>query len=128
MKPLIDILTKESDVYSFGVVLFEVLCGRFAIITEYHDDRRFLSRLAKLHYKEGKLDEIIVPNLRKQMKPDSLRTFSRIAYQCLKRDRKERPTMGLIAKELQNSLELQIVSYYFSEIRSKTYLYNVMRI
>ncbi|GJX00821.1 probable receptor-like protein kinase [Tanacetum coccineum] len=37
-----DILTKESDVYSFGVVLFEVLYGRLAIITEYHDDSRFL--------------------------------------------------------------------------------------
>ncbi|GKB01770.1 probable receptor-like protein kinase [Tanacetum coccineum] len=44
-----DILTKESDVYSFGVVIYEVLCGRIAIITECHDDRRFLSRLAKLY-------------------------------------------------------------------------------
>ncbi|PWA82584.1 jacalin-like lectin domain-containing protein [Artemisia annua] len=94
-----DVLTKESDVYSFCVVLFEVLCGR----------------LAKPHYKEGKLDEIIAPNLLKQMKPYSLPTFSRIAYQCLKKDRKERPTMGLIVKELQNSLELQIINFDVDE-------------
>ncbi|KAF5770882.1 putative protein kinase RLK-Pelle-CrRLK1L-1 family [Helianthus annuus] len=103
-----DVLTKESDVYSFGVVLFEVLCGRLAVIKTFNDERRFLSKLAKLHYKEGKLDEIINPNLRKQMTPNSLQTFSRIAYQCLKNDRKKRPTMGLIVEELQNSLEFQI--------------------
>ncbi|MFS8012696.1 putative protein kinase RLK-Pelle-CrRLK1L-1 family [Helianthus anomalus] len=105
-----EVLTKEPDVYSFGVVLFEVLCGRLAVIKTFNDERRFLSKLAKLHYKERKLDEIINPYLRKQMTPKSLRTFSRIAYQCLKNDRKKCPTMGLIVEELQNSLEFQIVS------------------
>ncbi|KAK9061187.1 hypothetical protein SSX86_018367 [Deinandra increscens subsp. villosa] len=103
-----DVLTKESDVYSFGVVLFEVLCGRPAVVMKYNDHRRYLYQLAKRHYKEGTLDEIIEPNLRKQMKPSSLRTFSRIAYQCLKKGRKQRPTMGLVVEELQNSLEFQI--------------------
>lgn len=111
-----DVLTKESDVYSFGVILFEVLCGRLAMIMNYNDECRFLSKLAKIHYKEGKLDEIINPNLLKQKKPNSLRTFSRIAYQCLKKDRKQRLTMGLIVEELQNSLEFQIVSYHFYEL------------
>nr|XP_043634328.1 probable serine/threonine-protein kinase PBL28 [Erigeron canadensis] len=103
-----DILTKESDVYSFGVVLFEVLCGRLAIDTKYHDERRYLSKLVKLHYKEGRLEEIIMTNLLTQMKLNSLRTFYRIAYQCLKKDRKQRPTMGILIEELQNSLEFQI--------------------
>ncbi|KAM0023386.1 putative protein kinase RLK-Pelle-CrRLK1L-1 family [Helianthus debilis subsp. tardiflorus] len=90
-----DVLTKEPDVYSFGVVLFEVLCGRLAVIKTFNDERCFPSKLAKLHYKEGKLDEIINPNLRKQMTPKSLRTFSRIAYQCLKNDKKKTPNEGI---------------------------------
>ncbi|KAI3721169.1 hypothetical protein L2E82_32175 [Cichorium intybus] len=102
------VLTKESDVYSFGVVLFEVLCGRLAMIGKDDDGHRFLSHLAQHRYEEGKLNEIIFPNIRKQIKPNSLQTFSRIAYQCLKIDRKQRPTMAAIIEQLQISLELQI--------------------
>nr|XP_043607260.1 probable serine/threonine-protein kinase PBL28 isoform X1 [Erigeron canadensis] len=105
-----NVLTKESDVYAFGVVLFEVLCGRLGVIYKYKadDDRRFLSQLARRHYKDGTLEDIINQDLRKQIKPKSLRAFSRIAYQCLKKDRKRRPTMELVIEELQNSLEFQI--------------------
>ncbi|CAH1438627.1 unnamed protein product [Lactuca virosa] len=102
------VLTKESDVYSFGVILFEVLCGRLAMIGKYDDERRFLSHLAQLRYEEGKLDEIIFPGILKQIKPDSLRVFSRIANQCLKIDRKQRPTMAMVIEQLQTSLEFQI--------------------
>nr|KAJ0221615.1 hypothetical protein LSAT_V11C200094270 [Lactuca sativa] len=113
------VLTKESDVYSFGVILFEILCGRLAMIGKYDDERRFLSHLAQLRYEEGKLDEIIFPGIRKQIKPDSLRVFSRIANQCLKIDRKKRPTMAMVIEQLQISLEFQIVSYCSCENRSK---------
>lgn len=113
------VLTKESDVYSFGVVLFEVLCGRLAMNGKYEDERRFLAHLAKLRFEEGKLDEIILPKIRKQIKPNSLRTYSNIAYQCLKLERKQRPTMALIIEQLQTSLEFQIVSYQSHETRMK---------
>ncbi|GJX32725.1 kinase RLK-Pelle-CrRLK1L-1 family protein [Tanacetum coccineum] len=102
------IFTKESDVYSFGVVLFEVLCGRLALISEYHDVRRFLFMLVKLHYDEGKLDEIIIPHQLKEMNQNSVKVFSKIAYQCLMEDRKQRPTMRLIVQELEIALDLQM--------------------
>ncbi|XP_076914529.1 receptor-like protein kinase HERK 1 [Bidens hawaiensis] len=102
------VLTKESDVYSFGVVLFKVLRGRLAMIGKYEDERRFLAHLAIVRFEEGKLDEIILPNIRKQTKPNSLWTYSNIAYQCLKLERKQRPTMALIIEQLQTSLEFQI--------------------
>nr|XP_043607266.1 mannose/glucose-specific lectin-like isoform X2 [Erigeron canadensis] len=88
----------------------QVLCGRLGVIYKYKadDDRRFLSQLARRHYKDGTLEDIINQDLRKQIKPKSLRAFSRIAYQCLKKDRKRRPTMELVIEELQNSLEFQI--------------------
>ncbi|PWA55667.1 jacalin-like lectin domain-containing protein [Artemisia annua] len=78
------------------------------MIGNYDDERRFLSHLARLRFEEGKLDEIILPSIRKQIKTNSLQIFSRIAYQCLEMDRKQRPTMALIMEQLQTSLEFQI--------------------
>ncbi|KAJ9559420.1 hypothetical protein OSB04_014034 [Centaurea solstitialis] len=81
-------LTKESDVYSFGVVLFEVLCGRLCIV-DCKDNRLFL------------------PNLLEHMSRECLRKFSTIAYQCLHKDRTQRPTFAKIVRELQIALQCQ---------------------
>ncbi|KAI3781592.1 hypothetical protein L2E82_11610 [Cichorium intybus] len=97
------VLTKESDVYSFGVVLFEILCGRLA----FEPGSAFLGPLAERKYNENKLDEIINPKLRTQMKVNSLNAFAAIAYQCLKSDRKERPKMARIIEKLENAYEFQ---------------------
>ncbi|KAF5799960.1 putative protein kinase RLK-Pelle-CrRLK1L-1 family [Helianthus annuus] len=111
------VLTKESDVYSFGVVLFEVLCGRLATVVKSKDEYEFLSRLVKKYYAEGKLDDIIFPGLVEQMKPGSRELFSNIAFRCLNQDRKLRPTMRTVVKELESALEHQLVSLYFLQSR-----------
>ncbi|KAI3690132.1 hypothetical protein L2E82_48107 [Cichorium intybus] len=99
-------LSKESDVYSFGVVLFEVMCGRLCF--EYCNGQlRILVRMWQKLYDEKRLDEIICHDLKEKMDSDSLNTFSSIAYQCLKRDREERPTMAKIVKELEVALDQQ---------------------
>nr|XP_043616142.1 receptor-like protein kinase HERK 1 [Erigeron canadensis] len=105
-------LTKESDVYSLGVVLFEVLCGRFCI-ENYDDFRRFLPTLAQKCYKEMKLDTIVSKSLRGQISPNCLYTFSTVAYRCLQRDHKERPSVSDIVKELEIALEYQVSSFIF---------------
>ncbi|KAI3691122.1 hypothetical protein L2E82_49340 [Cichorium intybus] len=97
------ILTKESDIYSFGIVLMEALCGRLA----YEKGPVSLGHLATRKYEEGQLTEIIDPNLRKHMSPDSLDVFSALAYQCLKDSRKERPTTVEVVEKLEKVLALQ---------------------
>ncbi|CAH1436635.1 unnamed protein product [Lactuca virosa] len=42
-----------------------------------------------------------------KMNSDSLKKFSKIAYKCLKNDRKQRPSMGLVVEKLEKALELQ---------------------
>ncbi|KAJ9559419.1 hypothetical protein OSB04_014033 [Centaurea solstitialis] len=99
-------LTKESDVYSFGVVLFEVLCGRLCIV-DYDDNRRFLSKLAQSCYEENRLETIVQDGLLEQMSKECLRKFSTIAYQCLNKDRTQRPTFAKIVTELEVVLRFQ---------------------
>ncbi|XP_042755787.1 putative receptor-like protein kinase At5g39000 [Lactuca sativa] len=102
------ILTKESDVYSFGVVLFEVLCGRPCFMN-VDGEERFLPKLAQTCYERGNLNDIIDHDLKKQMASDSLNMVSKIAYQCLQNDRKQRPSMGLVVEKLEKALDLQEV-------------------
>ncbi|KAF5777156.1 putative protein kinase RLK-Pelle-CrRLK1L-1 family [Helianthus annuus] len=99
-------LTQKSDVYSFGVVLWEVLCGRLAYVPSYNDDRRYLNVLVEKHYIRKTLDKIIPSYLHKQMHTDSLLTFTKIAYQCLK-NREERPTMKEVVDQLQEAIDHQ---------------------
>ncbi|XP_022031200.1 probable receptor-like protein kinase At2g23200 [Helianthus annuus] len=102
-------LSKESDVYSFGVVLFEVICGKHCF--EYcNGELKILVSLWKELYEEDKIDDIVSNNLKEQMDMDSCKTFLNIAYRCLNRDRKERPTMVEIIKELNVALDLQEMS------------------
>lgn len=87
------IITPKYDVYYYGVLLFEVLCGKKPMIEDNG-------------VKED-LDEIIDPNLKKQMDIQSLTLFKKIAYNCLNQQFEKRPTMDQIVKELEEALELQ---------------------
>ncbi|KAM0020037.1 putative protein kinase RLK-Pelle-CrRLK1L-1 family [Helianthus debilis subsp. tardiflorus] len=102
-------LTEKSDVYSFGVVLLEVLCGRHALVKSYKDDRQCLTILVQKHYMRQTLDKIIPSYLHKQINKDSLFTFSKIAYQCLKNG-EEHPTMKQVVDQLQHALSHQLSS------------------
>ncbi|KAK9076981.1 hypothetical protein SSX86_005316 [Deinandra increscens subsp. villosa] len=112
------ILTKETDVYAFGVVLFEILCGRRAFVKE---EGKYLGPLAQQYYEENRLGEIILPDLLDQMKEQSLNTFTTVAYQCLTKSPKERPTMERIVEKLKMALELQACSKAAGVIRVGTW-------
>ncbi|CAI9260340.1 unnamed protein product [Lactuca saligna] len=112
-------LTKESDVYSFGVVLFEILCGRLCV-AKHDDNRRFLSKLAQSCYEKKKLQTIVLDCLQEQIYPDCLEIFSRIAYQCLRRERNERPRVAEIVKQLKHALKCQVE--YMVE-KEKTFIF-----
>ncbi|KAM0053689.1 putative protein kinase RLK-Pelle-LRR-IV family [Helianthus debilis subsp. tardiflorus] len=86
-------MTPKFDVYCFGTLMFEILCGRKPMIRE--------------DVVEEKVDDIIDPNLRKQIDTQSLISFLNIAETCLKKELVERPTMDQIVKELEEAMELQ---------------------
>ncbi|KVH99815.1 Protein kinase, ATP binding site-containing protein, partial [Cynara cardunculus var. scolymus] len=100
-------LTKESDIYSFGVVLFEILCGRLAFIQHRDNNPQFLARLVKDKLDKGRVEEMVFEGIKKQIVPESLTTFCKIAYQCLHDDREKRPTAREVILQLEKALEFQ---------------------
>ncbi|KAM0008466.1 putative protein kinase RLK-Pelle-LRR-I-1 family [Helianthus debilis subsp. tardiflorus] len=99
-------VTHKSDVYSFGVVLFEVLSGRKAYIPD--NNGVFLVKLARSHYENGTLSDIIDSGLQNQMDSQALKVFSETAYSCLKEQHSQRPNIDQVIFALEQALNLQL--------------------
>ncbi|KAK9924909.1 hypothetical protein M0R45_033250 [Rubus argutus] len=100
-------LTEKSDVYSFGVVLCEVLCGRPAITT-VENDRVGLAKWVKKCHGNGKLDQIIDPNLKGKIATRCLLKYVSIAMSCMDDNGVNRPSMKNVVGGLEFALQLQL--------------------
>nr|KAJ0205295.1 hypothetical protein LSAT_V11C500258050 [Lactuca sativa] len=100
-------LTRKSDVYAFGVVMFEVLCGKRAVDESLDEDHWGLARWAQESMKEGRLKQIVDPNIRERISTKCLKEFSRLAERCLNSHPKQRPTMAEVMVRLESILVLQ---------------------
>nr|KAJ0208411.1 hypothetical protein LSAT_V11C500258010 [Lactuca sativa] len=100
-------LTRKSDVYAFGVVMFEVLCGKRAVDESLDEDHWGLARWAQESMKEGRLKQIVDPNIRERISTKGLKEFSRLAERCLNSHPKQRPTMAEVMVGLESILVLQ---------------------
>ncbi|GJS43573.1 kinase-like domain, phloem protein 2-like protein [Tanacetum coccineum] len=102
-------VSHKSDIYSFGIVMFELVCGRKAVIND-DQDNKYLAPTAIIHYREEKLEDIVEWNLWKQMDPHSFKVFVETAYDCLNEERSQRPNINEIVTKLQKALELARVN------------------
>ncbi|XP_071719546.1 uncharacterized protein [Rutidosis leptorrhynchoides] len=112
-------LKRAIDIYSFGVVLFEMLSGKMAYDPIYTtENEKGIAHVARKHRDENKINEMIDPKLidevdelsstlNKGPNPDSLKTFMKVAYQCVEETQVMRPTAKEIMEELEKALSLQ---------------------
>ncbi|KAI3789976.1 hypothetical protein L2E82_02784 [Cichorium intybus] len=95
-------LTAASDVYSFGVVLLELLTGRKSMDKSRPNREQNLGDWARPQLKcLRKLNRIVDPRLEGQYSEFGLEKAAELAYQCLSRRPKARPTMSTIVKTLE---------------------------
>ncbi|KAL8235222.1 hypothetical protein R6Q59_021322 [Mikania micrantha] len=100
-------LTRKSDVYAFGVVLFEVLCGKQAVDRSVDEEHWGLATWAQDSIKEGRLKQIVDPDLREIISPKCLKEFALLASRCLHSRPRQRPTMAEVVMGLESILALQ---------------------
>ncbi|MFQ6663556.1 hypothetical protein Gotur_031042 [Gossypium turneri] len=101
------IRTVKSDVYSFGVVLFEVLFARPAVDSKLEYSQISLANWARKCIGNESIDESIDSFLKGKISLNCLRTYVKIAENCIRENGCERPSMNDVARRLEFALQLQ---------------------
>ncbi|XP_042463806.1 serine/threonine-protein kinase PBL34-like isoform X2 [Zingiber officinale] len=114
-------LTSKSDVYSFGVVLLEILTGRRSMDKNRPSGEQNLVAWAKMYLGDRRrLYQIIDPRLEFNYSIKGVQKVAKIAYCCLSRDSKVRPSMEEIVKNLIPLQDLKdMASLYFHSRTSR---------
>ncbi|XP_020529532.1 probable serine/threonine-protein kinase PIX7 isoform X1 [Amborella trichopoda] len=100
-------LTSKSDVYSFGVVLLEILTGRRSIDKNRPGGEQNLVAWARPRLADKrKLRQLVDPRLELNYSIKGVQRVAQLAYYCLSRDPKSRPSMDDVVKGLTPLLDL----------------------
>lgn len=108
-------LTSKSDVYSFGVVLLEMLTGKRSIDKTRPNGEHNLAEWARPFLSDKrKLFRIVDPRLEGKYSIKGAQKAGNLAYRCLSRDPKVRPSMNDIVEilgQLQNLKDMANATY-----------------
>ncbi|GAB2216108.1 hypothetical protein Droror1_Dr00023876 [Drosera rotundifolia] len=116
-------LTCKSDVYSFGVVLLEILTGRRAVDKRRPSLEQNLVAWAKPYLTDSrKLYQLVDPRLELNYSIRGVQKVAQLAYNCLIRDPKSRPSMDEVVKSLsslQHLNDMAIASYQLRPVQQQ---------
>eukprot|EP00250_Pteridium_aquilinum_P014290 c21895_g2_i1 orf=519-1922(+) len=108
-------LSTKSDVYSFGVVLLEMLTGKRSMDKTRPNGEHHLAEWARPYLSDRrKLLRIIDPRLEGHYSVKGAQKAGQLAYRCLNRDSKMRPSMNDVVEildQIQNLKDMANGSY-----------------
>ncbi|KAJ4951607.1 hypothetical protein NE237_028439 [Protea cynaroides] len=112
-------LTSKSDVYSFGVVLLEILTGRRSMDKNRPNGEQNLVAWARPYLADKrKLYHLVDPRLELNYSVKGVQKVGQLAYYCLSRDPKSRPSMDEVVKGLTPLQDLNDFAVYSYHARS----------
>ncbi|TKY69518.1 Receptor protein kinase FERONIA [Spatholobus suberectus] len=100
-------LTEKSDLYSLGVVLLEVLSSRPAVSQDEDDEHVNLAEWAMLCFENGRVEQIVDPNLEGNIVKECFELYLGVAMKCLAERGVERPSIGEVLENLVLAMHLQ---------------------
>ncbi|XP_051130349.1 cold-responsive protein kinase 1 [Andrographis paniculata] len=98
-------LTKKADVYSFGVLLLEIISGKSSSKAGFGDDFLLLLEWTWELFKQGKLEEIVDPELSDSPAEEIIR-YAKVALFCTQAASHQRPEMNQVVKMLSTDVIL----------------------
>lgn len=101
------IITEKADVYSFGIVVMEVVCGRKNLDRSQPEDCIHLLPIFMRKAEEGQLMDMVDRSNNMQLyRPEAVQMM-KVAIWCLQSDYKRRPSMSVVVKVLEGSLDME---------------------
>ncbi|XP_068640138.1 cold-responsive protein kinase 1-like [Aristolochia californica] len=99
-------LTKKADIYSFGVLVLEIVSGRSSAKSTWLGVQKFLLEWAWQLYEEGKLLELVDPELEKPYPEDEVLRYMKVALFCTQAAANRRPNMTQVLAMLSKQSRL----------------------
>ncbi|XP_027339607.1 cold-responsive protein kinase 1-like [Abrus precatorius] len=98
-------LTKKADIYSFGVLILEIISGQSSARTNMGGSHKFLLEWAWQLHKEGKLLELVDPDMKEFAEKEVIR-FMKVALFCTQSAASRRPLMTKVVDMLTKEIQL----------------------
>ncbi|CAL5213369.1 unnamed protein product [Lathyrus oleraceus] len=98
-------LTLKADVYSFGVLILEIISGQSSAKTNWGGSNKFLLEWAWQLHEEGKLLELVDPDMVEYPKEEVIR-YMKVAFFCTQAAATRRPMMSQVVDMLSKNIKL----------------------
>ncbi|XVE88012.1 hypothetical protein DITRI_Ditri19aG0034500 [Diplodiscus trichospermus] len=98
-------LTKKADVYSFGVLILEIISGRSSSKANWGGTDKLLLERAWQLYKEGKLIDVVDPELG-EFPEEEVTRYMKVAFFCTQAAANRRPLMSQVLEMLARNIWL----------------------
>ncbi|XP_077241728.1 cold-responsive protein kinase 1-like [Tasmannia lanceolata] len=98
-------LTKKADIYSFGVLVLEIVSGRSSGKTFWSGLQKYLLEWAWQLYEEGRLLELVDPELQQYPEEEVLR-YMKVALFCTQGLAQRRPSITQVVSMLSKNSHL----------------------